>query len=284
MKTFCRVSNLEWREVSRFSHDTVWVTSEVYAFEDLFNHKMNRRETNVTLKWEDLLLALPEPYCKTLAYGMTYIDHQRETKLGKPVVFEKNVEPEVFGKPMKWREHLDYETEVGVLLHPNHPQKFGFVLVNDWTDRGDQVRLYDRKDPAPGFTEAKSFKGALQVGKILCIGDESEWPTLTCEMKLNGITRQTLETKDCLISPTKLWEDHCAQPQKMILIATGTPAGVLFRAPSYKEMAKLLWRAKLSLKKAKVEWLKNLKFLSVGDQLEFRSIRLGHYMTPVTDS
>src|SRR5436190_2179746 len=118
MKSFCRISKLEWREVTRFNQDHVWVTSETYAFEDLFSHKLNFQEAIVTLKWEDLLFALPQPSPNTLAYGMTYVAHQRETKLGQTLVFEKNVSPAAFGQAMKWRENLDYETEVGVLLHP----------------------------------------------------------------------------------------------------------------------------------------------------------------------
>lgn len=229
------------------------------------------------VRWDDLDVPLPHRGTRCWGYALSYPEHQRET-LKHPVFrFLKEGTVEPVSAPIPWREHLDFELEIGLLMHRETPDRFGYFLANDLTDRGIQVERFDRRNPAPGFTLAKSFPGSLRVGPLLVIGDPSVWSLLSATLTLNDEERQTLRAADCRLDPSRLhrelFAEHSGDP--WLLAVTGTPAGTLFRAPGFREKLAVLLAGWFSAGRARRAWLAGLKFLAPGDELVMDSPVLG---------
>jgi 2-keto-4-pentenoate hydratase/2-oxohepta-3-ene-1,7-dioic acid hydratase in catechol pathway len=186
-------------------------------------------------------------------------------------------------EPIPFREFLDFELEIGLLLHRDSTEKFGYFLANDLTDRGLQVQTYNRRNPAPGFTIAKSFPGSLRVGPLLALGDASLWPRLTATLRLNDEERQTLRAADCHVNPAELHRElfHEHEGDPWLLAVTGTPSGTLFRTPRIREKLITLLASWRSLSQAGRIWLSGLRFLVPGDHLVLHSPILGRSETRV---
>jgi len=176
-----------------------------------------------------------------------------------------------------YRPHLDYEAEIGILMNKYDSTRFGYVMVNDLTDRGIQARTFNREDPAPGFSEAKSFYGSLRVGPLLLIGDEALWNEIEITLSLNSEIRQQVYGRECLMGPGQFHQDtfSTVNEKDWILIASGTSAGVIFHAPNRLEKFMLFTRSGFKKDRAIETWLSTLHFLKVGDEIEFQSPLLG---------
>jgi len=183
MNVLCRTGANEWRAVLRHRADGLDVEERTMTFEEvckggLLDAKSRQQEKPVPLRWEDLLVPLPDLKGPTWAYAFTYRMHQEETGLGHIFFFEKHGKAESACGPIKHRPALDYEAELALLLNRNDPERFGFLLANDLTDRAVQVHNYDRRRPGSGFSVAKSFPGALRIGPLLVMAGGSLWPQL----------------------------------------------------------------------------------------------------------
>jgi 2-keto-4-pentenoate hydratase/2-oxohepta-3-ene-1,7-dioic acid hydratase in catechol pathway len=212
-----------------------------------------------------------------VAYGLTYSEHQNETRQTAALVrFPKPCVPVALDGAFEWRPFLDFEAEIGVLLHPRVPGRFGYCLLMDWTDRGIQVREHDPRDPGLSFARSKDFPRALGIGPVMALGGPELWNEITFELRQNGKVRQRARARDSFLNPELIWEREATPAHDgWKLIATGTPAGVLFRAPSGIEKLGLLLRSGLSLARAKERWLHKLTFLAAGDELQMSSPQLG---------
>ena len=158
-------------------------------------------------KWDDLPIPLPEANIPCIGYALTYPGHQEEVSLDEVLAFDKNACPARAADDIAYRDHLDYEAEIGVLFERGRDDRFGYLIVNDLTDRGIQARTFDSDDMAPGFSKAKSFEGALRVGPLFAVGNEASWHTFQVDLFLNGEVRQRLRTTECVITPRDLVHD-----------------------------------------------------------------------------
>ncbi len=239
-----------------------------------------------TAKWNDLTLPLPTEKILSLGLGLTYPSHQVDVANAQVTYFEKNSAPTPLTDPIQFRANLDYEAEISILLHRSEPQLFGFLAHNDLTDRAIQVASYDPKNPAPGFSKAKSFAGANQHGLIMAIGGNELWNRLSLSLDRNASPVQIVKSRENLLNPESMHrylfhESAWVESDDWILIGTGTPTGTIFRAPTFSEKLFLFLRAGFRRKRAEKLWLDQFNFLQVGDTLEFRSEILGEYSAPV---
>jgi 2-keto-4-pentenoate hydratase/2-oxohepta-3-ene-1,7-dioic acid hydratase in catechol pathway len=238
---------------------------------------LNATETLMRKTWPELLAPLPEFQGPSRAYAMTYRVHQEEVRQKKIFSFEKRTQAESAWLPIQHRQTLDYEAEIALLLHRSEPERFGFLLANDLTDRAAQVRNFDRDNPAPGFSAAKSFPGALRVGPLLAIGGPKLWPELEVELRVNGELRQHVKARNCLLAPHEFHKQAfmSGDANEWALVLAGTTGGTIFRSPNPAEKMLLFVMSALSTRRAREAWLRRFQFLAVGDRLEMTSKILG---------
>lgn len=281
MVVFCQAGDNDWRRVLDQDASGVQITRESLTFAQVWMVDLHAEFTPhgpvERRTWNELLLPLPAKDIPCLGYALTYPSHQREVSLEDSVTFPKEAVPQSTQQDIVYRDHLDYEAEIGVLLHRNDPDRFGYLIVNDLTDRGIQVRTFDPDNMAPGFALAKSFEGALRVGPLLAIGNAAAWKTFAVDLYLNGELRQQLRASECLLQPEAMAEQrvaaHAGAP--WLLVSTGTTEGVLFEVPNLWEKIEYFLRAGFSMKQAQEDWLAHLRFLQPGDELTLQSPALG---------
>lgn len=278
---FCRVGDNDWRRVIDQDDAGVQITGQALSFAQVWQAGLpsdpmppgpvQRRD------WNELLLPLPDTDIPCLGYALTYPSHQKEVSLDDSITFPKQAVPQSTQQDIVYRDHLDYEAEIGVLLHRNDPDRFGYLIINDLTDRGIQVRTFDSANMAPGFTLAKSFEGSLRVGPLLAIGNAAAWKTLAVDLYLNGERRQQVRAAECLLQPKALVEHHQAANDgtPWLLVSTGTSEGVLFDVPNLWEKIEYFLLAGFSMEEAQEDWLAHLRFLQPGDKLTLTSPTLG---------
>jgi 2-keto-4-pentenoate hydratase/2-oxohepta-3-ene-1,7-dioic acid hydratase in catechol pathway len=150
-------------------------------------------------------------------------------------------------------------------------------MLNDLTDRGIQLRTYSRRDPAPGFSAAKSFDGALRIGPLIVVGNSAAWDTLEIVLKVNGEMRQHLKARECLVKPAEFHHQVFSRSAEAewVLVATGTPSGTVFKQPGLFAKLRLLLASGFSVRRAKERLLAGMRFLAPGDELVLESTILG---------
>jgi 2-keto-4-pentenoate hydratase/2-oxohepta-3-ene-1,7-dioic acid hydratase in catechol pathway len=229
------------------------------------------------LRFDELMEPLPEMEARAWAFALTYRVHQAETRQTGGFFFEKRGAAEAAWNPICYRPALDYEAEVALLFHRNEPERYGFLLANDLTDRSIQVRNHDPRHPGPGFTAAKSFPGSLRVGPLLVIGDSELWPDLEIRLTVNGELRQHVRARDCMLSPRAFFERvfSVVVDADWALVLSGTGGGTIFQSPTGLQRLGLLFRSGFSIRRARENWLNRFRFLDVGDRLEIASDILG---------
>ena len=233
------------------------------------------RQRNV--RWHDLKVPLPDAEASGWGYAFTYRDHKNETVDTPAFRCRQNGPVAGNSEAIPYRDHLDFELEIGLLMHRNAPDRFGYLLINDMTDRGVQVRTYDKKNPAPGFARAKAFEGSMRAGPLLAVADASLWPKLAASLSLNGEVLQNLSASRCEFDPGRFHQDVFSDSSagSWAVAGTGTSAGTLFRTPSTGEKTKTLVASGFSMNRAKEAWLARLRFLEPGDEIVLRSPLLG---------
>ncbi len=237
-----------------------------------------------TYSWSEVKFPFSLDQRVSWAFGMTYLDHQNETGIAESVLFQKEIQAPVhMGERISWRPHLDYETEVGLLVDLKKPNKVGYFLAVDFTDRGVQVMNYVKSQPAPSFRKAKSFAQGLGLGSIAVFGDARVWPMLGADLDWNGQRVQALRATDCAI-PIQGFLERVKEGQAnqstpaardFDVILTGTPGGVIFRGPSTWESVRL-FLSTFSMTGAKKAWLSRFAFMKPQDRLSFKSSELGY--------
>jgi 2-keto-4-pentenoate hydratase/2-oxohepta-3-ene-1,7-dioic acid hydratase in catechol pathway len=277
----------EWFRVIGSSDAGVEVDPRVLSAEAVWREAAANESADASesrfFKWEELDVPLPHRGARCWGYALTYPEHRRETVDQLPFRFLKQGSVASHWDTIDYRDFLDFELEIGLLMHAETPDRFGYFLANDLTDRGLQVEHYNARDPAPGFTLAKNFPGSLRAGPLLAIGDASLWTEITASLTLNDVARQTIRAIDCHLDPARLhrelFQAHDADP--WLLAITGTTSGTLFRSPQIRERFMALVSSGLSFKRAKRSWLRGLSFLAPGDKLVLDSPLLGRGETRV---
>jgi 2,4-didehydro-3-deoxy-L-rhamnonate hydrolase len=263
---------------------------------------------------------------KHLAIGINYTEHGRETGQVRPFMFPKLVETDPAVHTLKYKEGwlLDYEVELGITFPSNvcspafaDNQRIGFMVVNDFTDRATLMRKMDSQDVTggKGFPDAKSLDGFLPTGPYMVI--PRNWRTfveeLQLELTVNGNLRQKGAAKDMVWNIEEiirrslgvknrdssyyegrrvpLFEGDCIPAGSIIV--TGTPAGVVFKAPKggfiFGSVLKYIFTARFFSAKMHPyilqEYLKkqmdNPNYLKPGDRVESTISFLGTIKTSV---
>lgn len=228
-----------------------------------------------------------------LCAGLNYRSHQDETAAGDILLFEKSSAPTPFRSELRVSPEwlLDYEVEIGLAFDRDlktpadieSAQALVF-LSNDLSDRATQIRMF-QAGTARGFKEAKSFAGFLPLGSVAL------WPEsplefikdLKIELTVNGQLRQSAEGRQMVLDPKALLEkafrestlldDGVFRAERILL--TGTPGGVVLKAPTLgaklKAVGQSLLRMKLNgeaIRDAIVDNLQRQKtFLQAGDEV-----------------
>jgi len=223
-------------------------------------HKSSKK---ATVKYVDLLPSVAGE--EHLAIGINYAEHGKETGQVKPFMFPKLVKTDPLIHNLNYTKGwlLDHEVELGIVFPTpvcaptdlNH-MLIGFLVVNDFTDRATLMQKMDSQNVTggKGFPDAKSKNGFLPTGPYMVI--PKDWRGFVKELQLklsvNGKVRQQGSAKDMVWNINKIIERSLAvkgekksyYQGKMVglfkgncipansIIITGTPAGVVFNAPT----------------------------------------------------
>lgn len=278
------------------------------------------------VKYEDLLPSVAGD--QHLAIGINYPEHGKETGQVRPFMFPKyvNTDPAIHQLNYTNGWLLDHEVELGIVFPSavctvadlNH-MMIGFLVVNDFTDRATLMRKMDSKNVTggKGFPDAKSKNGFLPTGPYMVI--PRDWRAFVTELKLqlsvNGKVRQDGAAKDMVWNIDKIVEQSLAArgekksfyQDKMVglfegdcipansIIITGTPAGVVFNAPTkgfiFGTVTKYIFtggffQAKMHpyiLRQYLKKEMENPRYLKPGDHIESSISFLGSIKTNVKE-
>jgi 2,4-diketo-3-deoxy-L-fuconate hydrolase len=224
---------------------------------------INKSSHTIVVNYEDLLPSISGD--QHLAIGINYPEHGKETGQVRPFMFPKllSTDPAVHQLHHTSGWLLDHEVELGIVFPSavcsdtdlNHIL-IGFLVVNDFTDRATLMQLMDSKDVTggKGFPDAKSKTGFLPTGPYMVI--PRDWRSFVRELQLqlsvNGELRQRGYARDMVWNIDTIiqrsisvkGESSSYYQNKMVplfkgdcipansIIITGTPSGVVFKAPS----------------------------------------------------
>lgn len=287
LQVFARLDDGQWHVVLRQSAEGCEVAVQGVDFESIWAGEAGPATTPATrhVAWSELKMPLPREDIPCWAYALTYPDHRREAQLSRSFRFPKGGPAAPYDGVMAYREHLDYEGEILLLLNARFPDRFGFLMGNDWTDRGIQVREFDLDNQVDVFAKAKHFSGSLRVGPLLAIGDADAWSGLGLEVYRNGRLRQSVQAVHCAIDPEYIREDLSGElaTHDLALAMTGTAGGTIFRTPSSWQRLGLWFGNGFSVARGKEAWLRRLDFLRSGDEVVMRSPILGEARMVIGD-
>ena len=212
-------------------------------------------------------LTVLDTHTAHIGTGTNYAEHQAESTIEEPFLFPKvgaltgSTEPLLAGTDGL----LDYEVELGIVALDDIaagtgiPEHMGLVLSNDWSDREllfSQMEV-DNLTSGAGFTNAKSQPGFLSTGDLFVI--PSDWETyykqLQLDLYVNGDLRQRANPTDMvwdaptmieniLVIGDRTWDSDGDQVpltptpgviSRGTIIQSGTPAGVIHRAPDTRQ-------------------------------------------------
>jgi 2-keto-4-pentenoate hydratase/2-oxohepta-3-ene-1,7-dioic acid hydratase in catechol pathway len=281
---YCRLGHDAWYRVIRYNEKEVSLQNRALSFNDIWQQKVPTQPIEpadlIKKPWQELLVPLPDPAIECRGYALTYEKHREEVDMETLETlcrFPKAGPAQSMFLPVAYRSNLDYEAEIGMLVNRNDPSRFGYFMVNDLTDRGIQARTYDKKNPAPGFAEAKRFEGALRAGPLLMIGDASLFDEIKIRLSVNGEIRQRVNGWECMLTPEQIHQDVFSSTEtgEWALIASGTSGGTIFYTPNILQKLMLFSRSGFSMDRAKERWLASFPFLAADDEIEFQSPQLG---------
>ncbi|TRW27196.1 hypothetical protein FMM05_00725 [Flavobacterium zepuense] len=291
---------------------------------DQLSALVSSQATAVTVGYSDLLPCVSGS--RHLAIGINYAEHGKETGQVRPFMFPKLVETDPALHTLHYTEGwlLDHEVELGIVFPSDicspeldDSQRIGFMVVNDFTDRATLMRNMDSQDVTggKGFPDAKSLKGFLPTGPYMVI--PRNWRTfvaeLQLELSLNGTLRQKGAARDMVWKideiiarslGTKnraesyyagrripLFEGDCIPAGSIIV--TGTPAGVVFKAPKgsfiFGRVLKYIFTGRFLtakmhpyiLQQYLKEQMANPNYLKPGDRVESTISYLGTIRTNI---
>ena len=278
----------------------------------------------VEVDYEDLLPVIDSP--RNVAAGTNFAEHGEEASIDVPFLFPKRAAPDpnihelVIGDG--WL--LDYEVELAVVFDQDVTDvadldkvTAGFFVTNDFTERATLLRKVDTSNPESGlgFADGKGQVGFFPTGPFMVVAHD-DWPSFVdgveLELTVNGETRQK-DPANLMIWDFKevirraldergsdRWDFQGQQitllddklPKGMAVLS-GTPAGVLFNAPSMGQMAwhATMWIVTFSFTSqdlttyVKEQTIANLiergTFLKAGDDVIAKGTGLGSVRTKI---
>ena len=154
---------------------------------------------------------------------------------------------------------VDYEVEIGLVLledldrdrleDPAYLPAMGFVLCGDFSSRSFMILGEGMPNKMDYWGAAKSFPGFSALGKRMWVPhryDPESLVAVPLECRINGELRQSSTTADRIYSARQMLGFTArAFPSDPLragtVIMTGTPPGVAFQVPAWKQkMADLL--------------------------------------------
>lgn len=216
-----------------------------------FTNRNNLNESGLTLQSLSLLAPVSLP-TKVICQGLNYASHREEAALAATskgnVMFSKD-DSSITGanSPImrpKGSVCLDYEIELGLVIGKIinkaveitadnlHEYVAGLVLANDMSPRDLQY-----KDDYAQWFKAKSCRTMLPLGPVLYLMDKEDFQHLyNLQLKLwvNDDLRQDATTDQLIFKPDATLTEISSFMNMNIgdLLLTGTPGGVIVKAPS----------------------------------------------------
>lgn len=258
-------------------------TEPIAAFNELGYPALQEIATDtglkpVTVAASEVLTAI-DTHSDHIGTGTNYVEHQAEATIEEPYLFPKIGALTDSNEPLLAGDGglLDYEVELGLVAldditaETGTPEHMGLVLSNDWTDREllvSQIEV-DNLTSGAGFTNAKSQPGFLSTGDLFVIPADwqSYYQDLELDLFVNGDLRQRAHPVDMVWdAPTviekvlaigdRTWDSDGEQIpltrepgviSQGTLIQSGTPEGVVYRAPDTRQrfLGFMEWAASL---------------------------------------
>lgn len=262
--------------------------------------------------------ALVLPFTGTdnqIAVGINYPAHANEAAVVDSFLFPKRTLATPHRASVPARHYLlDYEIELGFVLlndlrRDEVPEHLGLVLSSDYSDRAGLLRHANLRNVSSGdgFTQGKSEPGFMPTGNLLIIPKDylSFYKGLTLELWYNGDRRQVAHPAGMIwdvrrmMSESFLREGRSWQwngqlvtlpvkdgriPARTVFLS-GTPAGVIYRSPSPRQMFVGLsevvfsgqwmqWQPAI-LEPFLREEYRSGRYMKAGDIVEMKADRLG---------
>ncbi len=261
-----------------------------------------------------------------IAGGANYAAHGAEVDVAAPFLFPKIAGPTPWSAPLSAQPGwlLDYEVELAVVFDRELARpadldgaRAGVFLINDFTERAQLTREADLTTPGVGrgFADAKGKAGFLPTGPFLAIPRDWRAFIRACEIRLhvNGGERQRAHGGELIWDVDELVRRALALGARPLFrhegrtlaiapsgiprgtaILTGTPGGVVFRAPGSGFIAANMawWLGSFAFFEDDAEtfvkrrWIKELRrdgaFLRAGDVVIAEARGLGAIVTHIT--
>lgn len=265
------------------------LTKQPSSLGDLIAHRTeylqpaNLATTMLPFENLDLLAPVSKPV-KVVCQGLNYAEHREEAALKATskgnVMFGKD-DSSITGpespivRPLDCL-CLDYEVELGLIIKKDinqpcevteenlHEYIAGLVLANDMSPRDLQY-----KDDYMQWYKAKSCRTMLPLGPVLYLLDKEDFKQLNdLQLKLwvNGALRQNASTALMIFKPAATLTEISSFMDLNAgdLVLTGTPGGVIVKAPSKFKQGIATW---LMTNEKKVEIFRKKKadYLQDGD-------------------
>lgn len=241
----------------------------------------NLLEDRISADQVELLAPVSKPL-RIVCQGVNYASHREESALDTSsrgnVMFAKD-ESSVTGayspvmRPMDCH-CLDYEVELGLVIGRDihNPVKVsnenlqhyvaGFLVANDFSPRDLQY-----KDDYAQWYKAKSCRTMLPLGPFLYLPDDETFSSLfrlRLQLWVNDALRQDALTEQMIFKPAETLSEisNFMDLNAGDLLLTGTPGGVVVKAPSKFLQGVATW---LLSNEKKVEMLRRKRALYLQD-------------------
>lgn len=237
------------------------------------------------LSFDSLVLVAPiSKPVKVICQGLNYAEHREEAALKATskgnVMFSKD-DSSITGpnspiiRPLDCK-CLDYEIELGLIIKKDikqvvkvtennlHEYIAGIVLANDMSPRDLQY-----KDDYMQWFKAKSCRTMLPLGPVLYLMDKADFKqlnSLQLQLWVNGALRQNASTDQMIFKPAATLTEISSFMDLNIgdLVLTGTPGGVIVKAPSKFKQGLATWLMS-NEQKVGIFRKKSAEFLQDGD-------------------
>lgn len=238
---------------------------------------------NETLDFQqvEILAPVSEPL-RVVCQGVNYASHRNESSLSDTssgnVLFAKDYSSitGAFNNIIRPKdcECLDYEVELGLIIKKDidkptkvnnenlHEYIAGFVLANDLSPRDLQYK----EDYAQWF-KGKSCRTMLPLGPFLYLLEKDDFKhlhNLNLQLWVNDELRQNANTSQLIFKPAETLTEisEFMNLSAGDLLLTGTPGGVVIKAPSRFLQGIATWllsneKKVAALRKYKAGYLKN---------------------------
>ncbi len=260
--------------------------ADLISHQARFLHAENLGNDSLEFDQLDILAPVSTPL-RVVCQGLNYASHREESALSKSskgnVMFAKDYSS-ITGaySPILRPQHclcLDYEVELGLIIKQdisepvkvtagNLPEYIaGLVLANDMSPRDLQY-----KEDYSQWFKGKSARTMLPLGPVLYLMDKEDFKHLhNLELKLwvNGELRQDANTAQLIFKPAETLSEisEFMNLSTGDLLLTGTPGGVVVKAPSKFLQGIATWLMTNEQKVASLQ-KKHHEYLQDGDTIE----------------